>query len=287
MASFRRKFAKAIGASSAGRRLLQIDRKKATPPAGPGTFSDLLSKAQGAIPQATQFLQAQIGAQRGLFPGFEPARQAELGAIGRLTEQVFAQAPERQIGVQQVRAAQAARGIALSGQAALQEGLQVSAQQVGFERRNIDLFGRARALQSATPLGLQVPDIFGGVSRQQGLRQQFGQNLFAQAEQRSDAKELERRALLLKAGTALVGGFAGAAGFLGQGVGFGGGLFAGITGTAPRPSSFTQGPAFGAVQGGLAGGGGAIETTGGANAELLSLIQQGGIGNALEQQFNV
>jgi len=113
----------------------------------------------GSIQNLDQFGGAFIGAQRAAqkqaLPGFFEQNRQGIQQGEDLIQQLMGGAGLRNTA-QQVRASQAARGVALSGASAIEEGLAVSERDLQNQFRAFGLRSQLAQQEAATPLGLQA-----------------------------------------------------------------------------------------------------------------------------------
>jgi hypothetical protein len=210
--------AAAIGSAGAG--FLESRKKsKFRQPKLP-SLSELVSKSVEAFKSnQQQFLSSQISAQQSQFqPFFDRQGQALKQGDSLIAQLTEGDLQQRQ-STQQVRSAQAARGLSLSPAAAVQEGLQASQAQFQNEGQALQLQQQLAQFSAQTPLELQqlnFSQLLGTGGQLAGQKAGFDAQQQLIKIQQQDASRAATSAGLAK----LAGGFGGAAGGAAGGAGF-------------------------------------------------------------------
>jgi hypothetical protein len=126
----------------------------------PKSLSELINEAKGAFTteQQREILQSQINTQQGMFPEFFDMRDQTVASGRDLIDRISTGDLERRMTTQEIRGAQAVRGLSLGPAAAIQEGLEVARAQREAEMDALNLGQGLAQFSASTPLGLQQLD---------------------------------------------------------------------------------------------------------------------------------
>lgn len=260
----------ALAIGSAGLGFATAMRKsKFRPPTQPG-LKELVGEAGEAQREAiqqqiglqgsfgSQFLTSQIDAQRAALPDFFRRQQEALQFGDVVANRLAGGDAETRLLTERVRAAQAARGVALSPASAIEEGMQTAALQAQLQQQALGLRQQLAQYSAATPFGVSALQAEQpSLSYLTGLafnraQSQLGVDL--EAARTSREESMRRNAAEAALFGRLASGFGGAAGgggFTGflQGAGLGA-----TTGQAPGTSQGGIAQLLQQLLGGLGGG---------------------------------
>jgi len=228
------------------------------------SLGELTNDAIKSLRTATEGSFAQ---QREFFPEFFKQQAATLGQGEDIISRLLGPggAGAERATTQAVRAAQAARGVALSPTSAIEEGLRVSQARTGELFQAFGLRQNLTGFSAQTPQALpQFSQLFQGAQQAESAR--LGQaNVQAQANfERANSEQAARAKLLGLAVSGATGGFAGGGGFSGTNAAVGSGFLPGSF--FQQGGGGGQGGGFGGFGGGFGGGGGVTTTQGGGGA---------------------